>query len=105
MYNPTYLVERVHDLGEAVIQQGFFQGNYFRTALCDLIRQIPEDWHSQAHALCSAQECPPAERIVAALQQDLDTQPDDTDRMILLHPMIRVAVSIRASEITQSTHP
>jgi hypothetical protein len=103
MYNPTYLVERVHTLGEAVIQQGFFQGNYFRAALCELIRQIPDDWESQAHHLCNLQMCPPAEAIVAALQKDLETQPDDTDRMILLHPMMRVAVSIRSGEISQPT--
>jgi hypothetical protein len=103
MYNPTHLVERVHTLGESVIQQGYFQGNYFRAALCDLIRQIPDDWHCRSHELCSMHVCPPAEEIVAALQQDLDTQPDDTDRMILLHPMMRVAVSIRSGEIANPT--
>jgi hypothetical protein len=101
MYNPTHLVARVHDLGEAVMQQGYFQGNYFRAALCELIRQIPEDWETQAHRLCRAQTCPPADQIVAALQYDLEEQPNETDRMILLHPMIRVALSIRSGEIAQ----
>lgn len=101
MYNPTPLVARVHELGEAVIHRGFFQGNYFRAALCELIRQIPEEWESRAQHLCTVEMCPAAEEIVAALQHDLETQPEDTDRMILLHPMIRVAVSIRSGEISQ----
>lgn len=99
MYNPTYLVERVHVLGEAVIESGHFQGNYFRAALCDLIRQIPNEWDSEAHELCTTQMCPPADRIITALQHDLDSEPEDTDRMILFHPLIRVAMAIRSGEI------
>jgi hypothetical protein len=101
MYNPTHLVARVHDLGEAVMQHGYFEGNYFRAALCELIREIPEDWRTQAHRLCTRQPCPPADQIVAALQYDLEEQPNETDRMIVLHPLIRVALSIRSGEIAQ----
>ena len=99
MFNPTHLVERVHALGEAVIESGHFQGSSFRAALCDLIRQIPDEWECESHRLCTTQMCPPADRIISALQHDLDENPDDPDRIILLHPMIRVALSIRSGEI------
>jgi hypothetical protein len=93
------LIERVDKLGDAVTHAQFFQGDYFRATLCGLIREIPDELDSTARELCLREECPPADRIIQGLQSDIDKHESEPHQALILFPLLRVGIAIRAGEI------
>lgn len=104
MYIEPDLLARIEKLDEAVSTAGVVPDDSFRTALCDLIREVPANWGSEARELCLDENCPYGATVIEHLQHDLDAHIDDLEYTRIFHPLMRLAVSIRTAELRYSIH-
>lgn len=95
-------IEEIRELDDRVRRATVFHGNEFRSALCDLITEIPMLLDSEARRLCQEVFCPPAFEIVEHLQKDIDNHADNPEYAIVLYPLMRVAIAIRSGEVTKA---
>ncbi len=94
-------IDRVHALGESIERATNFNDNEHRSALCNLITEIPTVLESEARRLCEAVECPTAIELVLHLQSDIDKHSDKPEYAIVFYPLMRVAIALRTKEVTK----
>jgi hypothetical protein len=95
----TDLTTRIQILDRAVVASAEMPNSSFREALCELIRSIPQDWESEARALCLDEDCPFGASVIEHLQRDIDAHADDLNYTLIFYPLMRLAVAIRTAEL------
>lgn len=95
----TDLTTRIQILDNKVAVTDQVPNDHFRTALCDLIRSIPDDWESEARELCLDESCPFGASVIEHLQRDIDSHVDDANYTLVFYPLMRLAVAIRTAEL------
>lgn len=92
-------VFKIQRLGEEVAGAKRITDDHFRSALCDIIRELPDSWQTNAKRICMGQACPVGTMIMEALGRDIEVNEDNIERIVILHPLMRVAVAIRSGEL------
>lgn len=93
------LVAKIQKLGDAVERSKSFRGHQFSAALCDLIRELPQQWESETRDLCSVESCPLGGIVIDHLQRDIRSHENEIEYTAVLYPLMRVAIAIRSGEL------
>jgi hypothetical protein len=78
---------------------------HFRTALCDMIKEIPESFPSHAREICESYVTPPIEPIVAALRSDVEKMQQGSLEKDVFQLLLEAAEQIDLKEVVLDTEP